>query len=216
MRSLPDDRTARAVIRDEALRLFAERGPDAVTIRQIATAAGVSPGLVVHHFGSKEALRRAVDEHVGQVFDALFAEMDGGDWTSTAAAGSLAEAFVAQLPPDSPVLAYLRRLLLAADPAGGRLFRRWYRASETLMAGLVGAGTVMPSDDEPVRTAFLTVNDLALLLLRDQLKDVLGIDPLSRDGMARWAAQALAVYRDGLFTEGAPPGAEHPIPKESS
>jgi Bacterial regulatory proteins, tetR family len=50
MRSAPDDRTARAVIQDEALQLFAERGPDAVTVRQIAAAAGVSPGLVIGDF----------------------------------------------------------------------------------------------------------------------------------------------------------------------
>jgi len=48
-----DDRTARAVIRDEALRLFAEHGQQAVSLRQVASAAGVSPGLIVHHFGSK-------------------------------------------------------------------------------------------------------------------------------------------------------------------
>lgn len=34
MRSASDDRTAWAVIRDEALRLFAERGPDAVSVRR--------------------------------------------------------------------------------------------------------------------------------------------------------------------------------------
>jgi ABC-type multidrug transport system fused ATPase/permease subunit len=51
--SAPDDRTAWAVIRDEALRLFAGRGPDAVAVRQVAAAAGVSPGLVIHNFGSK-------------------------------------------------------------------------------------------------------------------------------------------------------------------
>src|SRR6266545_3920627 len=58
-----EDLTARARIRDAALRLFAERGVDGATIRDIAKAAGVSAGLVRHHFGSKEALRDACDSY---------------------------------------------------------------------------------------------------------------------------------------------------------
>jgi TetR/AcrR family transcriptional regulator, regulator of cefoperazone and chloramphenicol sensitivity len=77
VRSVPaGDRTARAVIRDEALRLFSGRGPDGVSVRQIAAAAGVSPGLVLHHFGSKEGLCRAVDEHVLGLFDRMLAGND--------------------------------------------------------------------------------------------------------------------------------------------
>ncbi|MGW6906976.1 helix-turn-helix domain-containing protein [Streptomyces sp. NPDC054940] len=75
---MPDDRTRRAVIRDEALRLFADRGPESVTGRQIAEAAGVSSGLVVHHFGSKGGLRREVDEYVLAVFEAMLGELTGG------------------------------------------------------------------------------------------------------------------------------------------
>ena len=115
----PDDRTARAVIRDEALRLFAERGPDVVTVRQIAAAAGVSPGLVIHHFGSKDRLREAVDEHVLAMFAAMLGELTTGDLYEPGAAGSLAEAVVQYLPPGSPVPAYLRRLLLAAGTRAG-------------------------------------------------------------------------------------------------
>ena len=51
--------------------LFAERGVDAVSVRDVASAAGVSPGLVVHHFGTKQALREAVDDHVTEVLDVL-------------------------------------------------------------------------------------------------------------------------------------------------
>jgi AcrR family transcriptional regulator len=110
MRSAPDDRTARTVIRDEALRLFAERGPDAVSVRQIAAAAGVSPGLVSHHFGSKDGLRDAVDAHVLAMFGAMLGELTTADLYDPDAAGSLAEAVVRHLPPDSPVSGYLRRL----------------------------------------------------------------------------------------------------------
>ncbi|MGI5159051.1 TetR/AcrR family transcriptional regulator [Microbispora sp. CA-102843] len=55
---------ARASIRDAAMTLFAEQGVKATTIRGIAEAAKVSPGLVQHHFGTKEALRQACDEYV--------------------------------------------------------------------------------------------------------------------------------------------------------
>ena len=180
MCSAPDDRTARAIIRDEALRLFAARGPDAVTVRQIAAAAGVSPALVVHHFGSKEGLREVVDEHVLGLFEAMLGEMTAGgapDLYDPSASGSLAEAMVAHLPPGSPVPAYLRRLLLADGDAGRRLFRRMYEISTMLVGALVQAGLAAPGADPAVRVAFLMANDLAVLLLREHLADVLGVEP---------------------------------------
>src|SRR5437899_7555139 len=58
------DLTAVARIRNAALRHFAARGVAATSIRDVARAARVSPGLVQHHFHSKARLRRAVDEFV--------------------------------------------------------------------------------------------------------------------------------------------------------
>lgn len=207
MRSVPaEDRTARAIIRDEALRLFAARGPDGVTVRQIAVAAGVSPGLVLHHFGSKEGLRQAVDEHVLGLFDQMLGEMTGEhavDLYDPAASGSVAEAVVRHLPADSPVPGYLRRLLLADGEAGRELFCRLFRLSAATLDALAAAGLAAPGADPPVRAAFLLVNDLALLLLRDYLAEVLGTDPLSGPGMARWAGEVLTIYGAGLLA--APP-----------
>ncbi|MFD0661596.1 TetR/AcrR family transcriptional regulator [Thermocatellispora tengchongensis] len=60
----PEDLTARARIRDAALDQFARRGVKSATLKDIAEAAGVSVGLVQHHFRSKDALREACDEHV--------------------------------------------------------------------------------------------------------------------------------------------------------
>lgn len=198
------DLTARAVIRDEALRLFAEHGPDTVSLRRVAAAAGVSPGLVAHHFGSRAGLREAVDAHVARVFDDLFAILDGADWDDPGVGASFADAVLAHLPADSAIPAYLRRLLLSGDRPGQALFARWYEVTAQVLERLTGAGVLGPADDPAVRAAFLMANDLALLLLRPHLTAVLGTDPLSPQGMARWTRTALAVYRDGIFT-GTPP-----------
>jgi len=47
-----EDLTARARIREAALRHFADDGYEGATIRAIARSAGVSPGLLRHHYGS--------------------------------------------------------------------------------------------------------------------------------------------------------------------
>ncbi len=202
MRSIQDDRTTRAVMRDEALRLFAERGPESVTVRQIAGAAGVSPGLVVHHFGSKEGLRQEVDRHVLAVFAAMLGELtdEGGDKLLDPGAGaaSLSEVFARHLPADSPLPGYLRRLLLTGSDTGRVLFRQLFELSRRTLDGLAAAGLAAPGRDPAVRTALLLANDLAVFLLRDHLADVLGTDPLSADGMARWAPEMLSIYAGGL------------------
>lgn len=208
MRSTDGDRTTRAVIRDEALRLFAAHGPDAVTVRQIAGAARVSPGLVVHHFGSKEGLREAVDQYVLAAFEAMLGEMTGEgapDLFDTAATGSLAEMMSLHLPPGSPIPAYLRRLLLTDGDAGRQLFRRLYDTSRAVLNALTAAGLASPGQDPAVRAAFLLANDLAVLLLRDHIADVLGVDPLSRQGLTRWASEVLTVYAAGLGAPATPP-----------
>src|SRR6184192_423379 len=59
-----EDLTARARIRDAAIRLFTERGMEKTSILDIAGEAGVSGGLIRHHFGSKDGLREVCDDYV--------------------------------------------------------------------------------------------------------------------------------------------------------
>lgn len=199
---LSSDLTAKARIRETALALFSERGPEEVSVREVARAAEVSPGLVMHHFGSKLGLRQAVDEQVARTFDTMLdtlsdAELKdglvGGDTTS------LAESFIAGFPPGSPLPAYLRRLWLTQDPTGDRIFHRWLAESERVLAELEQAGVARPSSNRRVRAAFLPVNDLALLLLAPQLREALGIDIQTPAGIATWTREAVDVYGHGAF-----------------
>ncbi|WP_081968358.1 TetR/AcrR family transcriptional regulator [Mycobacterium kyorinense] len=54
-----------AAILDAASDLFAERGPAATSIRDIAARSKVNHGLVFRHFGTKERLVGAVLDHLG-------------------------------------------------------------------------------------------------------------------------------------------------------
>jgi TetR/AcrR family transcriptional regulator, repressor for neighboring sulfatase len=54
-----------AAILEGATDLFAERGPAATSIRDIAARSNVNHGLVFRHFGTKEQLVGAVLDHLG-------------------------------------------------------------------------------------------------------------------------------------------------------
>lgn len=202
VRSLSDDRTARARIRDEALQLFAEFGPDAVTVRGIADRAGVSPGLVIRHYGSKDGLRTAVDDHVTEVFEVMLAQLsdrDGDHQSDAAVPTSFVDVVAESLPQDSAIAAYLGRMLITGGPAGSALFRRLHEVSRGTLAELTAAGSAVGGADPEVRAAFLLANDLAVVILRARLTEVLGVDPLSPDGLRRWGAEVLSIYRGGLL-----------------
>lgn len=198
------DTTSRALIRNCALRLFGERGPDAVTVRDIAACANVSPGLVLHHFGSKRGLREAVDAHVSSMFDAMvdkaLAEPDAFATGEPHMVKSFAELFADIASENSPIPAYLRRLVLSGDPVGQELFRRWFRLTRSALDVMAANGNIKHAPDSDAMAAFLLVNDLAMILLNDHIADTIGIDPLTPEGMQRWAATAFDVYLNGAFT----------------
>ncbi|MGO9224168.1 TetR/AcrR family transcriptional regulator [Mycobacterium sp.] len=67
-----------AAVLEAATDLFAERGPAATSIRDIASRSKVNHGLVFRHFGTKEQLVGAVLDHLGRTTTALV----GGDASS--------------------------------------------------------------------------------------------------------------------------------------
>ncbi len=201
MSSPLDDRTGRARIRDAALRLFSERGPDAVTMRDIAAAASVSPALLVRHYGSKDGLIEAVDDYVVASIESMLTqvtEQTGAVGLGPSAVPSMLDGLARHLPPDSAIPSYLGRLLTAGGSVGAALFVRLYRVSRTAFDAMVTDGVAVEGDDPEVRAAFLLISDLAVLMLRPRLTEVLGVDPLSNAGMKRWAAEVFEIYRDGL------------------
>jgi AcrR family transcriptional regulator len=73
----------RRVLIDAALQLVGEGGAEAVSVREAARRAGVSPGAPFRHFPSRDALMQAVAEEAQRRFraeiEAALAEAPAGD-----------------------------------------------------------------------------------------------------------------------------------------
>lgn len=166
----PDDRTAVARIRDAALACFAEAGVAATTVRQVAERAGVSPALVIHHFGSKAALRKACDAYVAAfVRERKSAAMRAGPGLDP----------LALLRPEDdrvPLLPYLARVLAEGSPEVDALVDELVADAEGYLAEGVASGTVRPLDHPKGVAAVLTVWSLGALTLHGHVRRLLGVD----------------------------------------
>lgn len=205
MRAAPDDLTASARIRGAAMRLFAERGFDATSIRDVAAEAGVSSSLVVHHFKTKAQLKAATDARLITVLTEMLAELPtdaGADFGQTA--GSMTEL----LREEPDLMAYLRRMLVDGGEAAAGLFMGLVDATTAELAAQEAAGVVLPSADARTRAVFLIVNDLGAIILRDLVERAIGVDPLSPAGVRQWGAVVMDVYARGVYAS--PPNVTQP------
>lgn len=180
------------------MRLFAEHGVASVSLRDIAAAAGVSAPLVIHHYGSKEGLKAAVDEHATGLVQEMFELVEDPDVGRGEFAG--AAALMTEMLGRCPALMpYLRRLLVEGGEQAVRLFASLYDATRAAMARLRERGVLHSGPDDDLQAAFLLVNDLGAVVLRDQIRAVTGVDPLAPPGLERWTATVLDAYSRGIF-----------------
>ena len=80
LRRTPEE--ARRLILEAAQALLATTGPEGLRLQDIAGAAGISHSLILHHFGSREGLVRALTrEAVAELRDKLVAALASGEYT---------------------------------------------------------------------------------------------------------------------------------------
>src|SRR3954454_8125135 len=105
------------------MEVFGRGGVAATSLRAVARAAGVSPGLIVHHFGSKEGLIRAVDEAVLARINLALSEVpiegSGAELIS-----QRAEVVAAFLRSPPALCDYIGRALSERTEASADLFHR--------------------------------------------------------------------------------------------
>jgi len=185
-----EDLTARARIRDAALRLFAERGLDGATIRDIARAAGVSGGLVRHHFGSKDDLRAACDSYA---LDQLMRIKE-----QAVLEGQLANpGFMSAAHPTVLLtLRYLARSLVDGSPAAAAVF------DEMVELGEAWLDQHHPGQIPDPRgySAVLVAMQSGLFMMHSQLSRWLGADIFTAEGHLRLTAAMIDFYSQPLLS----------------
>jgi AcrR family transcriptional regulator len=194
MRSV-DDLTAAARIRDAAIAQFGQHG-FGTSVRAIAAAAGVSPGLVIHHFGSKDNLRRACDEYIAQaILEAKTESIQSTDPASWFAQLAEIESF-------APAMAYLARTLQSGGELANTLWRRMIDNAEQYIEEGVRAGTIKPSRNPKARARFLAMAGgggfLMFLQLHENPADLRAV---LHDYAQAMVLPALEIYTHGLLTD---------------
>lgn len=190
-----EDLTTTARIRDAAVEQFGEHGFD-VGLRVIAKAAGVSAALVIHHFGSKEGLRKACDDFVAESIRASKSE----SIQSSDPASWLAQ--LADIESFAPLMAYLVRSMQSGGDLAKSLWRNMIDNTEQYLDEGVRAGTVKPSRDPKARARFIAMSNGGGFLLYLQMHDNPGdmravLHDYARDSVL----PALELYTEGLMTD---------------
>ena len=189
------DLTATARIRDAAIEQFGEHG-FGVGLRTIAEAAGVSAALVIHHFGSKDGLRKACDEYVAEEIrsdkSATIQSNDPAAWL-----GAMAE-----IESYAPLMAYLVRSMQSGGELATMLWQRMIDNADEYMQEGVRAGTVKPSRDPHARARYLAITGGGGFLLYLQMHDTpTDLRAVLRDYASDMVLPALEVYSEGLLTD---------------
>src|ERR1700759_3288473 len=134
------DLTATARIRDAALEQFGQHG-FGVGLRPTAEAAGVSAALVIHHFGSKDGLRKACDDYVAEEVRSSKSETlrssDPATWFAA----------MAEIEEYAPLMAYLVRSMQSGGELAKTFWRRMMDNAESYLDEGVSSGILKPSRD---------------------------------------------------------------------
>jgi AcrR family transcriptional regulator len=145
-----------ARIRDAAIARFGRDGFSA-GLRAVAADAGVTAGLVMHHFGSKDGLRAACDTHV---LDVIHSEKLKATTRSVNAIAQLAE-----IEQYAPYALYALRSLQAGGELGQLFVARMAKDAEDYLEAGVQSGMIKPSRDPAARARYLTYQHTGSLLL---------------------------------------------------
>lgn len=197
------DRPRVELIRAAALKRFAAQGTANTSLREVAETAGVSVGLLQHHFGTKERLIEAVDEHVAGF---LGASLAGAPAVPTAdPVGDFGHRVTTLIAEHTDVVDYIVRTLLERTPTGTSIFDALVAMGEDRWNQYHDDQLTAPDLDQ----LWAALNPLLLVLgamaLRPHLDRHLPEPFTTPDQLARWETSVNALIQHGQLRASLPP-----------
>jgi len=190
------DITTRARLRNSAIELFALRGFEA-SVRDIAQHAGVTAGLITHHFGSKQRLREECDTEVLTQYSALKSNGIVMSPTQTMA-------MMAELEEYAPMLVYILRSVREGGPAGVKFLENMIEETIKFTEEGVESGVIRPSRDPAARARLMVTSSFGGLLLQLSLLpqfDLADIGATMRKLVDDTTLPTLELYTEGVLTD---------------
>jgi AcrR family transcriptional regulator len=180
-------------IRTAALDGFARQGVGITSIRYIAEAAGVSPGLIQHYFPSKTALRAAVDKHVTEVArEALEVREVPGDPVE-----DMAQRLTALVGEHFLALLYVARGVAEQDEAALAIFDTLTGLCHDQLAEFQRRGLLRPDLDLEWAALHTVLINLGTVIMEPGVSRQLGRPFLAKQQLDRWKQATLALFVAG-------------------
>ncbi len=180
-------------ILEAALEGFARDGVAATSIRDVAQAAGVSPGLVQHYFPSKRALCAAVDSHVTEIArGALEIRPVNGDLVT-----DIAERLTALVRDHFIAMRYLARGASEGEDAALTVFAALIELCRAQLDRFAADGLLRDDLDREWAALHTVLINLATVMLEPAVTRTLGQPFLSDTQVERWRAATTELFVRG-------------------
>jgi AcrR family transcriptional regulator len=198
------DVTRVALVR-AALKLFASKGFEGTSTRQIAAAAKANIGSIAYHFGGKEGLRTAAADYIVEAIENIAGQALGAVEAGVADAETPQEArdrlfavvermvgFIVASPEADDIVQFVLRELSRPSPALDRIYDGVFEPTHRRLCRLWERATGEQAESETVRlTVFTLIGQVVYFRIgREAVLRRMGWDGIGETEAAKVAAVA--------------------------
>ena len=183
---------ARALILDAAEAQMTVDGPAGLRLQEVARAAGVSHPTILHHFGSREGLVRALHQRSLQALRAsVLAQLETGE----PGGDSIRRVFSAYRDGMAQRILWLVQAAQPEIPGGLKFFEEIVEALHALRLKLAAPGTVPDIEDTKAVVHMTTLVAFGDALIGTRLRQGDGAKQRAqRERFEGWFAELLDLY----------------------